>query len=115
MSAPNTNGQAAWPSLPDMEARTDGPPEPRADMEFELEFFSPLELRSHPKYRERTRHLMDAPNTTTYCVATCETRKGPFVVILPLDGRVAMRTPDLARTLIAEAQRELAREFAELN
>ena len=115
MSAPNTNGQAAWPSLPDAQARAASAPAPRADMEFELEFFSPLEIRSHPKYRDRTRHLMDHPDTTTYCVATCETRKGPFVCILPLNGRIAMRTPDLARTLVAEAQRELAREFAELN
>jgi hypothetical protein len=98
-----------------MEARTASPPQPRADMDFELEFFSPTELRAHPKYREQVKHMLDAANTTTYAVATCQTRKGPFVCILPLDGRVAMRTPNLAKLLVEEAQRELAREFAELN
>jgi hypothetical protein len=84
-------------------------------MEFELEFFSPAELRAHPEYRQRVGHMLDAPNTTTYCVATAETRKGPFVCILPIDGRIAMGRRGLAKELVEEAQRELAREWAERN
>ncbi|HSZ70227.1 MAG TPA: hypothetical protein VK756_07685 [Solirubrobacteraceae bacterium] len=106
------SAQAQWPSLPEIDARLAAEDTPAADMEFELEFFKPIELRSHPKYRERCAHMLDAPGTTTYCVATANTRKGPFVCIMPLDGRIALRTPDLTKTLIAEAQKELTRAWA---
>jgi len=108
-------GSAQWPSLPEVQARNPGQA-PKADgMEFELEFFTPDELRAHPEYRQRVGHMLDAPYTTTYCVATAETRKGPFVCILPLDGRIAMTTRGLAKGLVEEAQRELAREWSEQN
>jgi hypothetical protein len=107
------SAQAQWPSLPDVDARA--PETPAADMDFELEFFKPIEIRSHPQYRDRVAHMMDAPATTTYCVATTMTRKGEFVCILPLDGVAALKSPDLARTLVTEAQKELARAWAEQN
>lgn len=103
--------KAQWPSLPEMTARA--PQSPKTDIDFELEFFSPEELRAHPKYRERIRHMLDAQATTTYCVATCESRRGPFVVILPIDGRRALQASNLTKTLIEEAQRELTRAWDE--
>jgi hypothetical protein len=102
---------AQWPSLPETAARA--PQSPAADMEFDLQFLSPDELRAHPVYRERVRHMLDAPLTTTYCVASCETRRGPFIAILPINGRLAMNATNVTKTLIEEAQRELTRAWTE--
>jgi hypothetical protein len=107
------SAQSQWPSLPDIDARASETP--AADMDFELEFFKPSEIRSHPKYRDAVAHMMDAPATTTYCIATAQTRRGEFVCILPLNGIAALKSPDLARMLVTEAQKELSRAWAEQN
>jgi hypothetical protein len=98
-----------WPSLgtaPEQE-------KDRADSEFEMEFFSPTEIRADLRFRAQFRNVLDAPRCTSYAVMTTQTRKGPFVCIIPLDGREAMRTKGLAQYLVRVAQEELAREWAE--
>lgn len=107
MSAHGVGLGNPWPSLgtaPEQE-------NDRADSEFEIEMLTPAELRAHPHYRQRVQHMLDAANTTTYAVLTTETRKGPFVCIIPINGRQAMRTKGLTQYLVRVAQEELAREW----
>jgi hypothetical protein len=101
-----------WPTLSDAPIAPDQSAE-RADCEFDLQFFTPDEIRADPRYRAQFRNMLDAPKTTTYCVATTPTRRGPFVCVIPLDGEVAMRTTGLTQYLVQVAQEELAREWAD--
>jgi hypothetical protein len=96
-----------WPSLGTAPEQENA----RADCEFEMEFFSPTEIRTDPRYRAQLRNMLDAPRCTTYAVLTTQTRKGPFVCVIPLDGRQAMRTKGLTQYLVKVAQEELAREW----
>jgi hypothetical protein len=99
-----------WPSLSD--APLPEQDNTRADCEFEIDMLTPAELRADPRFRGRVKHMLDAPRTTTYAILTTATRKGPFVCIIPLDGREAMRTKGLTQYLVKVAQEELAREWS---
>jgi hypothetical protein len=78
------------------------------DLEFELSFLTPQ--AAAVQYPDRVGAL-DSPNTSVYAVAKCNTSKGPFVCILPLDGRAALGERDLAKKLVTAAYDELAREW----
>lgn len=80
------------------------------DLEFTLEFYSPTRaLIKFPELQSRPQ----VAGTTVYAVAECETRKGPFRCILPLDGAKALLERDLAKKLVSAAYDELARVWAE--
>lgn len=81
------------------------------DVEFALSFLSPKDARI--QYPEHMLEILDSPQTTTYAVAKCETSKGPFICILPLDGFAALKERDLAKKLVSAAYDELARCWTE--
>lgn len=102
----------AWPTIGGHPERPD---DPRAqDVEFEMELLTPDQIRRHPKYRDRLNVMLDASLTTHYAALTADTRYGPFVTIIPINGRVAMLTKGLTEYLVRIAQEELARSWAEM-
>lgn len=82
-----------------------------ADMEFELEVMTPAQFRK--SYPAQTQHLIDAARTTHYVCLTCDTRRGPFLCALPIDGHLVPMTPGFTKLCVETAQAELARRFAE--
>lgn len=82
------------------------------DIEFELSFLTPQQASEQFPDRVGMAELMD-PKTSVYGVAKCETAKGPFICILPLDGRIAVLERDLAKKLVTAAYDELARAWHE--
>jgi hypothetical protein len=77
------------------------------DVEFQLLMLTPQQaLSEFPD-------IVHDEKTSVYAVASCDTSKGEFVCILPLDGRVAVMERDLAKKLVSAAYDELARKWAE--
>ena len=82
------------------------------DVEFELSILTPEQAAY--QYPDRVGYAeLSNPNTTAYAIAKCATAKGPFVCILPLDGRIALLERDLAKKLVTAAYDELARVWHE--
>lgn len=83
-------------------------PRAAADAGFEIGMVSPAQLND--LYPEHAQLFLAAPPTTHYACAKCDTRRGPLVCIIPIDGQVALRVDGLARFLVKMA---LARRMAE--
>jgi hypothetical protein len=85
-------------------------PPKRADIEFEIEIFTPAQARRC--YPQQTPSI-DAARTTHYAALTTPTPRGEFLCIIPLDGTLVPGTPEITRYLVQIAQEELARAWDE--
>ena len=98
-----------WPTLGTLPERDNNP---RADVDFEIEFLKPAELRVHRLTRNNVRYWAVPPNVVTAAVLSAPTRYGTFTSVVLLDrSQVEWGPRALVEYLMRIAQELLAEEW----